>query len=223
LKGLESLGETRILGDGKDAFLFRQLMIGLNANLLRTVALVQDSTGKKLYGFEFMDVITQPGRGSCMKELKLELASKHWIDITNVVDVVIVCADLGDAITAANRAGTQSEHCNRIPRGFDYLAATICCLKRLVERRGGSLDGDVKAQLFQISEKSFWDLAKDPFSACNHKLNSESCWKRPDIFQRLIPRWERRLRMLVNQVPTSTAISIPVSGAVVFGAASATI
>ena len=43
----------------------------------------------------------------------MELAGKHWIDISNVVDAVIVCADLGDAITATDPASTQSEQCNK--------------------------------------------------------------------------------------------------------------
>jgi hypothetical protein len=220
VRGLETSGETRILGDGRDAFRFRHLMLGLNTNLLGAIALIQDSTRKKLYGFEFMDIITQPGRGSCMKELKTDLAAKDWFDIANVVDAVVVCANLGDAITVADRATTQSKQCNKVPCGSDYLTATICCLKRLIERKGGVLDGDVKAHLLQISENSFWDFAKNPFLACQHDVSSGACWKRADIFQRLISRWDWRKRTFVKQLPTSIVIPIPVSGAVVFGTTS---
>ena len=220
VRGLETSGETRILGGGRDAFRFRHLMLGLNTNLLRAIALIQDSTRKKLYGFEFMDIITQPGRGSCMKELKTDLAAKDWFDIANVVDAVVVCANLGDAITAADRASTQSKQCNKVPCGSDYLTATICCLKRLIERRGGVLDGDVKAHLLQISENSFWDLAKDPFLGCQHDVSSGACWQRTDIFQHLISRWDQMKRTFVKQLPTSIVIPIPVSGAVVFGTTS---
>jgi len=220
VRGLERSSETRILRDGRDVFLFRHLMLGLNTNLLRAIALIQDSTCKKLYGFEFMDIITQPGRGSCMKELKTDLAAKDWFDIANVVDAVVVCANLGDAITAANGASTQSKQCNKIPCGSDYLAATICCLKRLIERRGGVLNGDIKTQLLQISENSFWDLAKDPFSACHYDVSSGACWQKADMFQHLISRWDRRKRIFVKQPPTSIVIPIPISGAVVFGTTS---
>jgi hypothetical protein len=195
-------------------------MLGLNTNLLRAIALIQDSTRKKLYGFEFMDIITQPGRGSCMKELKTNLPAKDWFGIANVVDAVVVCANLGDAITAVDRASTQSKQCNKVPCGSDYLTATICCLKRLVERRGGALDGDVKAHLLQISENSFWDLRKDPFLECQHDVSSGACWQRADIFQHLISRWDRTKRNFIKQLPAPIVIPIPVSGAVVFGTTS---
>lgn len=133
VRSLESLGEIPILGDGRDAFLFRQLMLRLNTNLLRTVALVPEAGGRKLYGFEFMGIVTEPGRGSCMKELKVELAGKYWIDIAKVVDAIVFGGDLGDAITAAEGASTRSRQCNKVPHGFDYLTMTICCLKQLVE------------------------------------------------------------------------------------------
>ena len=220
VKFLERSGETSILGNGTDAFCFRHLMLGLNTNLLKAITLTRDSTCKKLYGFEFMDVITQPGRGSCMKELKTELAAKYWFDIANVSDAVVVCANLGDAITAAYGARGQGKQCGRVPCGSDYLAVTICCLKRLIERRGGVLDDHVKTQLLQISENSFWDLEKDPFSACEHDISSGSCWQRTDLFQRLVSRrdwiqWAKRI--LVKQPLTSAVIPIPISGAVVFG------
>lgn len=220
VKHLEALGGTPILGNGDDAFLFRQLMLGLNTNLLKTVDLVKPSGGRKLYGFEFMDIITQPGRGSCMKKLDTAVASKAWIGIANAVDAVIVCAGLGDAITAADEARTRNKNCGKVPPAHDYLAATISCLGRLIERKGGALFGKVEGQRLQISDKCFWDLFWDPFSICNHCSFPGECWTSADIFQNLTS-WPmtliNRRKTSGKTQPLSTAIPIPTSGAVVFG------
>jgi hypothetical protein len=218
---LESLGGTPVSGFGEDVIQFRQLMLGLNTNLLEIPRLTKESGGRKLYGFELMDIIAKPGRGSCMKKLTLELAGKAWIEIANAVDAVVVCAQLGDAITAADEARTQSEQCRKVPRGRDYLAATISCLKKLVERRGGALDGELSTQLLQISRGSFWGLSRNPFSACDHRSCPGECWKSADMFQRLTsppPILLNPQRIFGKAQPASTAIPIPVSGAVVFGA-----
>lgn len=89
---LERLGGTLVSGYGEDVIQFRQLMLWLNTNLLEIPGLIKQSGGRKLYGFEFMDIIAQPGRGACMKKLSLELADKAWIEIANAVDAVVVYA-----------------------------------------------------------------------------------------------------------------------------------
>ncbi|GFG18503.1 hypothetical protein IFM61392_10584 [Aspergillus lentulus] len=217
---LESLGGNRVSGYGEDVIQFRQLMLWLNTNLLEIPGLTKKSGGRKLYGFEFMDIIAKPGRGSCMKKLTLELAGKTWIEIANIVDAVVVCAQLGDAITAADEATARSEQCRKVPQGKDYLAATISCLKRLVERRGGTLDGELRAQLLQISRGSFWDLSRNPFSASDHRNCPGDCWQSADVFQHLTspaPILFNQQRIFGKAQPASTAIPIPVFGAVVFG------
>jgi hypothetical protein len=216
---LEPLGDTPVRGHGKSAFLFQQLLLGLNTNLLETRVSVRQSGGRNLYGYELTDIIANPGRGSCMKEIQLgSQGSKAWLDIANEVDALVVCAGLGDAITAADEARTRNNQCSRIPQTYDYLAATINCLKILVESRGGALEGDIQAQMLQISDESFWDLSSNPFSICNHSSSPGGCWKSTEVFQRLATRRFSSLRRILGQTqPQSTAITIPVSGAVVFG------
>jgi hypothetical protein len=136
---LEPLGDTLVYEGGTDRFLFRELMLGLNTNLLKTVALIRNSSGTSLYGFEFMDVVTEPGRGTCMKELKVLSLGKNWLEIVNVVDAVVVCSELGDVITAVKGNGRKSTSCNMLPKDLDYLAATLPCLARLAKREGGEL------------------------------------------------------------------------------------
>jgi hypothetical protein len=216
---LEPLGETAVGGHGKGAFLFRHLLLGLNTNLLKTRVSVRQSGGKNLYGYELTDIITNPGRGSCMKEIRLgKQGSKAWIDIANEVDALVVCAGLGDAITAADEARTRNKQCSRVPPARDYLAATINCLKILVESRGGALEGDLQAQMLQISDESFWDLSSNPFSICNHSSSPGGCWESTEVFQRLASRKFTGLRRILGRTqPPSTSIKIPASGAVVFG------
>jgi hypothetical protein len=202
-------------------------MLGLNINLLDAAALVQKSNGRKLYGFEFMDIVTQPGRGSCMKKLKVDLPGKTWIGLVNVVDAVVVCAGLGNAITAADETGVRNKVCNQVPCHRDYLAATIPCINWLVKRRGGYVGGELKNQLLQIAKDTYWKLEENPFVDCDHDNNSGTCWERPHIFQQLITQWRQERfdwrnafsKQQTAQPTTQTGISIPESGAVVFGTA----
>ncbi|OAP65508.1 hypothetical protein AYL99_01480 [Fonsecaea erecta] len=216
---LKSSGECPIHEDPAEPFLFRQLLLGLNINLLATVSAVQQSSGKKLYGFEFLDVVTSPGRGSCMKKLELDAAGKAWLDIVNVVDAVVVCSDLGEAITPAEGSGRESPSCNAVPKNRDYLAATLPCLTRLIERKGGRLTPQDGFQGFKISEDSYWLLCGNPFEPCIHGTSgSSSCWKRYDIIQRLEPAKLFKLLPLPRRTPSAAPVSdIPLSGAVVFG------
>ncbi|KAL4902361.1 hypothetical protein BDW74DRAFT_63097 [Aspergillus multicolor] len=173
---LKWFGNTAILGDGGNALRFKQLLLGLNINLLKTRAVIRASEGKHLYGFELGNIITQPGRGSCMKKLEINrLASKSWISIANEVDAVLVCAGLGDVITAVDEARPRNELCSKVPQGQDYLAATINCLKTLVERRSSVLAGELEPQLLQISDERSWDLSSSQFSVCEHSGESLTC------------------------------------------------
>ncbi|KAL3466886.1 hypothetical protein BJX64DRAFT_284037 [Aspergillus heterothallicus] len=216
---LGSCGNIPVLGHGEDAFRLHQLLLGLNTNLLKTRRAIKPGRGADLFGFEFREIIAQPGGGSCMKKLEVhKLAGKAWIDIANSCDAVVVCADLGDAITAA---GTKNDNCSKVPQGRNYLAATVDCLSELVEKESGKLEGDIKPGLLRISEKSFWSLECNPFAACNHPNTPGECWNNASLFQQL---------SVVNKFPTklfsrnqngttspTTTILIPATGAVVFG------
>ena len=220
VKELESLGDIRIHGEQRDGFLFRELMLGLNINLLSTVKSVQKSSGKSLYGFEFMDVVTTPGRGACMKSLDIQSQGRNWLDVMNVVDAVVVCSDLGEAITAVKGRCRKSPACNSLPKSLDYLAATLPCLVRLVERKGEELKLNGKSHRIKISEESFWDISGNPFLECQHDVSSrETCWMRDDLVQRL--RSKKLFRVLLSNIRTpkrSFVKNFPLHGAVVFGA-----
>ncbi|KIY03252.1 uncharacterized protein Z520_01719 [Fonsecaea multimorphosa CBS 102226] len=216
---LRNFGEHQIHEDPANPFLFRQLLLGLNINLLTTVSAVQQSSGTKLYGFEFLDVVTSPGRGSCMKKLELESAGKAWLDIVNVVDAVVVCSELGEAITPVEDSGRSSPSCNVVPKDRDYLAATLPCLSRLIERKGGRLTPQDGLHGVKISEDSYWHLCGNPFRPCLHGTrSSSSCWKGFDIIQRLESAKLFKLFPVSPRIPSAPPVrNIPPFGAVVFG------
>ncbi|KAF7508565.1 hypothetical protein GJ744_009114 [Endocarpon pusillum] len=213
---LEPLGDTLISGGQSDKFLFRELMLGLNTNLLGTVASTRKSSGKWLYGFEFMDVVTEPGRGTCMKRLDILSLGKNWLDIVNAVDAVVVCSELGEAITAVEGSARKSPKCNVLPKDLDYLAATLPCLARLAERRGGEVSA--RSHHINIAENTLWKFSGDPFQECQHNNTSnETCWRRSDLVQRLVSERYFGLPVSVHAPNPLPMIPMPVSGAVVFG------
>jgi hypothetical protein len=239
---LESLGERSVLGSHKSTdgngcennkaalvspettLLFRQLLLGLNSNLLSTVAATQPSEGKHLHAFEFMDVVTTPGRGSCMRKLDLLPGGRAWVDVVNAVDCVVVCADIGNVITPAALANIlsprRSRKCDVLPQKQDCLAATVPCLARLAHRKGlkggsllldaavdigsnGNTNEDLKDTSFsprvEVSDETFWGLRGDPFRACQHDgSETHSCWERKDLFQKLKTAPERRIQMRLS-------------------------
>ncbi|CAI7661292.1 unnamed protein product [Penicillium pancosmium] len=218
--------ETSVFNESlnvSDRLSLYQLMLGLNTNLLSTVRTVKPSSSRKLYGFEYRDVIDEPGRGSCMKELDLGLSSKAWIEIANIADVVLICAGLGDAITATDEPVKWNQQCGKVPQGQDYLTATTSCLKVLVERKGGALNSTPKARQLKISDEWHWNVFENPFLSCSHHgtHGSGDCWKNTRIIQHLDPQPSFLRKLLrVYAKPASTSITIPDSGAVVFGALS---
>ncbi|KAL4931310.1 uncharacterized protein BDV17DRAFT_14661 [Aspergillus undulatus] len=153
-----------------------------------------------------------------MKELRLEIAGKAWVGLANVVVAVVVYAGLGDAITAADSARIQNDRCSKVPQAHDYLAATVDCLKKLVERKGGGLCGQLTTQMLKISDETFWNLTKNPFMTCDHSNSPGGCWQNDNIFQHLASvSVSRLLEIFGMRKAASSAISIPVAGAVVFG------
>ncbi|KAF2786128.1 hypothetical protein K505DRAFT_260562 [Melanomma pulvis-pyrius CBS 109.77] len=210
VKTLESAGENCILEGQSNKLIFQELMFALNINLLDTAEAVRESKHGKLYGFEFMDVVHEPGKGTCMKKLNIQPKRKAWLDLVNAVGTVIVCSGIGEVISAVQGSTRKSSICNELPPNHDYLAATLPCLSRLAKQKGVVLEagcGQIK-----LSEKAVWKVAENPFTPCTHEgVSHETCWKRPGLIQRVArPLW-------FGPTKTQSAISFPTNGAVVFG------
>ena len=226
---LSDSSESLVYGKGgkdNDTLTLRQLMMGLNLNLLSTLDFIRNSSGRTLYGFEFSDVVSEPGRGSCMREITVLPRGKRWIDLANVVDAVVVCSEFGDAITPLD-AGKDRDRieCNHLPKSRDYLAAMVPCLATIIERKGGRLTDLPVSARFRISEKSSWAPKGKPFGKCTHSgSTNENCWERTDIFQCI--KKDGLSEMIVSRMGLFTQVSItvvrdipdiPSHAAVIFG------
>jgi hypothetical protein len=208
---LESAGDIAVCGSGDDALPLRTLLLGLNINLLMTSEATEPSSATTLYGFEFMDVVMQPGKGGNMKKITLlpEGQTSNWLRLADVVDIVVFCSDLGGAITPEKRPERKSERCNSLPRDMDWLAAHVSCLARLTKRFGGELLTVHYAPEVVISQLHYWRLSGDPFKGCKHDgQDGQDCWGRTTLLQSVRKK---------NRVQNFRAREISLSGAIVFG------
>jgi hypothetical protein len=216
LRSLELSGEIGVFGASSTQYLFRELLLALSINLLKTAEAVRESSSRRLYGFEFMDVVDVPGKGTCMRRLSISTGGRAWVDVANAVGTVIVCSDLGEAITAVEGATRMSPTCNHLPRSRNYLATTLPCLARLTEQRGRDLYAG--SGHIAIADRVSWNVRGDPFSPCEHHPTSgTTCWDRPDLVQRVIreQRFDTSRLRRTTELPLTR--SIPNTGAVVFG------
>ena len=203
---LEPLGEGHIFGrtngtptpaaPDDHGLLFHQLLLGLRTNLLSTTEATKPSTHRALHGFEFMDVVSAPDRGACMRTVELPSASHAWFPLANAADAVVVCANIVEVITPATPApasatprssSRNNSPCDTLPEDSGYLAATVPCLDRIARRRGCELplapvvnininppNGAVtrpggKWNHVKLSDDSFWELRGNPFAGCSHR------------------------------------------------------
>lgn len=221
---LKDAGETVVCGQGQDLLKLRRLLLGLNINLLTSINVIEKSNSKSIYGFEFMDVVTEPGQGGCMKEIPIIKEGRSWLTIANHVDAVVICSGVGEVITPAQLQDRRCTKCNFLPKGMDYLAAPLTCLGQLAKRRGVELEPLLQDPQIALSKDSYWNVSGDPFATCTHDdCGSATCWERNNLFQQVvtqnsimpwISRWKNETSS-ANMVNTANRISL--AGAIVFG------
>jgi hypothetical protein len=216
IPNLETLGNAQIHDDAKSPVLLRHLLHILVTNLLQVRQATKPSQKKALYGFEFMDLIVKPDRGSIMKELKLQPAGKTWLELANAVDAIVVCKDVGDVITSTCRPS----QCSTLPTGCDYLAASITILEILAERQGNHIIGGDKQ--VKLGKNAVWDIKSTSFTPCAHKDNDKaSCWDKKEVWQQVssVPGNVDKFveRFSSKKKAGLGAAQIPKTGVVVFG------
>jgi hypothetical protein len=145
-------GGTRVLEGQDTELLFRDFLLALNIRMLKTAEAVRESGRRKLYGFEFLDVVREPDKGSCMKELHGMSRKTALLDLVNAVGTVIVCSNMGEAISAIEGDTRKCKKCNNVPQSRDYFAATFPCLSRLAEQRG--VDLSIGSDCIKLAEKA---------------------------------------------------------------------
>ncbi|KAF1968166.1 hypothetical protein BU23DRAFT_656545 [Bimuria novae-zelandiae CBS 107.79] len=174
-------GDTVIGGHNGDALYLRNLLLGFNINLLATTGSTEKSAGNHIFGFELIDVVMEPGRGTVMKKLKLGRCSS-WLSLANFADAILLCSDLGPAIAPTDARLRNCPTCSFLPAGRDYLAAHISCLDVLAHRSNARVSS---APQIVLPGNYTWTLGGYPFPRCKHNdTTNQSCWPWPTQLQR---------------------------------------
>lgn len=87
---LDGHGDITVCGSGEDRLSLRTLLVGLNLNLLHCIDKADEASRSNLYGFEFMDIICGPGRGSCMKQVNISYEGRGWLRMAQFVDALVI-------------------------------------------------------------------------------------------------------------------------------------
>jgi hypothetical protein len=221
---LKDAGDTVVCGQGQDTLKLRRLLLGLSINLLSSINNIEKTKGKNIYGFEFMDIVTEPAQGGCMKEIPIIKEGRSWLMIANDVDAVVICSGVGEVITPAQLQDRRCTKCNSLPKGMDYLAAPLTCLGQLAKRRGVELESLLRDSQIALSKDSYWNVSGDPFAVCTHDDGSNTtCWERPNLFQHIVTQnpimsWffgRKNQTFSANMMDTANSVSL--IGAIVFG------
>jgi hypothetical protein len=216
---LRDSGNLVLLGQGQDMLTLRQLMLGLNINLLQSRHRTEDAAGGKVFRFEFMDIVCEPPMGGNMKRVSIKSPGKCWFSVVNKADAVVLCANLGQAITPVDENNQRNPNCNILPPHLDYLAAPLSCLTELILRQGRQ-DPDLNAKQnepFKISEDYFWNISGNPFEDCTHSgQQTQTCWERENLLQKLT-KLGSLSGMLKDGKQIPTCVHIYPSGAVILG------
>lgn len=212
---LRDCGDIALLGQGEDCLRLRQLLLGLNINLVKSRQHTEDATRRKLFGFEFMDIVCEPPHGGMMRRTEIKSGGKGWYGLSDLADAVVFCAGLGHAITAGKVEDGTCTKCTTLPANFYYLAAPLSCLNELIKRQGNVLDFAQNGEI-KISKDHYWKISGNPFQDCTHDNNSsETCWYKTGVIQQVDQR--SGLALFKGHGQFQSFLNIPLQGAVVFG------
>lgn len=211
---LRDSGDIALSGQGEDCLRFRQLLLGLNINMVESRQHTEDATRKKLFGFEFMDIVCEPPHGGLMKKIVTRSEGRGWYGLSDLADAVVFCAGIGHAITAEQIQNGKCTRCTTLPAKSYFLAASLSCLNELLTRQGNVLacaqNGEIK-----ISKDHYWKISGNPFEDCSHDHNSsETCWYKTEIVQQVDQR--SILTLFKGNSQFQSSLNIPLQGAVVF-------
>lgn len=212
---LRDCGDIAVSGQGEDCLRLRQLLLGLNINLVESRQHAEDATRKKLFGFEFMDIVCEPPHGGLMRKIVTKSGGRGWYGLSDLADAVVFCAGLGHAVTAEKVENGKRTKCTTLPADSYYLATSLSCLNELITRQGNVLacaqHGEIK-----ISKDHYWKMSGNPFDDCTHDdSSSETCWDKTGTVQQVDQRSISTLFKGNGQL--QSFLNIPLQGAVVFG------
>ncbi|KAL4922784.1 hypothetical protein BDW62DRAFT_171747 [Aspergillus aurantiobrunneus] len=180
LAALRDSGSLTVEGAMEDRLTIRDLILGFSTNLSR--ATVQRPGRTEIYGYEFMDITMDARKG----ELKRKQISKEgllWISLLEHVNCLFCCG-IGDVIRGS-KADIKDSPCNRLPKGHDWLAASMHSIEELNSRHGGNCAAGAR----RLSSQHYWFMTGSPFQKCDHIQGSQvSCWSSNPLLQNITTR-----------------------------------
>ncbi|MCJ1455122.1 hypothetical protein MMC28_005476 [Mycoblastus sanguinarius] len=148
---------------------------------------------RRIRGWEFMDIV----RPTPLSKMKMqEFHNDCGWNLLGEEVLILFCQGLGEAIK-------PTEECNvcPVPKGLDYLTASVHCLQSLSKRRGA---GNTCSKI--TNNLSWQPVGPRLFEDCNHK-RTPYCEKRPQVFSEILDSCPKK----------DEEIGIVQTGAVVFG------
>lgn len=215
---LESNGDLLVFGAAgdPDAENLRQLFLRINTNLLNSAATREPSSKKKLFASELMAMVTEPGRGSPLKEMKAPADAESWVGLLERVDFVGVCANIGYLIEPdppfANNCACSALPCNKY-----LLAAHIRCLDALSQREGCTI-GHSLNRVCRLGESAFWNMENVYWTNCPAG-GHDTIWNEKDKILQQISNKEKGKGKNVPRLNGQAMLQqhLPEDGVVVFG------
>lgn len=216
---LECNGDVLVFGaaGNPDAENLRQLFLRINTNLLNSAATREPSNKKKLFASELMAMVTEPGRGSPLKEMKAPADAESWVGLLERVDFVGVCANIGYLIEP-ERPFANNCACSALPCNKYLLAAHIRCLDALAQREGCTIEHSLN-RVCRLGESVFWNTENVYWTTCPAG-GHDTIWNEKDKVLQQISRKEKGKGKNVPRLNEQTVVlqqHLPEDGVVVFG------
>lgn len=215
---LECNGDVLVFGaaGNPDAENLRQLFLRINTNLLNSAATREPPNKKKLFASELMAMVTEPARGSPLKEMKTPADAESWVGLVERVDFVGVCANIGYLIEPdppfANNCACSALPCNKY-----LLAAHIRCLDALSQREGCTI-GHSLNKVCRLGESVFWNMENVYWTNCPAG-GHDTIWNEKDKILQQISNKEKGKGKNVPRLNGQAMLQqqLPEDGVVVFG------
>ena len=207
LEALKDAGGCVIQGKNEDSLTIRELIMGFSINLSR--ATLHKPKRSIIYGYELMDIVMDSPRSELKKQY-LNKKGLAWSSLLSEVNCLF-CSDLGEAIVGLC-VRELSSLCNSVPKGYDFMAASMQSLERLSLKHGGR-PGE---EIHRLSQCHFWQMTGSPFLKCEHVGSGDSCWHHPVRLQEI--KTPQDASMPQPCAPASGhCLADYVNGALVFG------
>jgi hypothetical protein len=155
------------------------VLVDINTCISEAVKTREAPKGSILLGSELMDLVIKPGAGSDLAEVKMPSPAEAWLNLVELVDAILVCSKLGQALKPVPEVPLPATPCDCIdlPTQSFYLAAHLWCLETLLERRNRHVSL-LQTTVVEIKKDCVWSLNGQPFRRCLHPLNN-TYWADP--------------------------------------------